>query len=47
MGIGEGFLGDSQPPTSSLNQTPREGFVKEVGGESGAWVRARVPPRWG
>lgn len=38
MGIGEGFQGDSRSPTSSLNQTPREGFVGEADGESGVWV---------
>lgn len=38
VGIGEGFLSDSRSPTPSLNQTPREGFVREVDGESGAWV---------
>lgn len=38
VGIGEGFLGDSRSPTPSLNQTPREGFVREAYGESGAWV---------
>lgn len=38
MGIGEDFLSDSRSPTRSLNQTPREGFVREADGESGAWV---------
>lgn len=47
VGIGEGFLSDSRSPTPSLNQTPREGFVREVDGESGAWVPVRNrDPRW-
>lgn len=47
VGIGEGFLSDSCSPTPSLNQTPREGFVREVDGESGAWVPVRNrDPRW-
>lgn len=47
MGIGEGFLSDSRSPTPSLNQTPREGFVLEADGESGAWVPSGdKDPRW-
>lgn len=42
VGIGEGFLGDSRSPTPSLNQTPREGFVREADGR----VR-RLGPGWG
>lgn len=38
VGIGEGFLGDSCSPTPILNQTPREGFVREADEESDAWV---------
>ena len=47
MGIGKGFLGDSRSPTPSLNQTPREGFVQEADGKSGAWVPGGdKDPRW-
>lgn len=42
VGIGEGFLGDSRSPTSSLNQTPREGFVT-----GGGWAVRRLGPEWG
>lgn len=38
VGIGEGFVSDSRSPTPSLNQTPREGFVRGADEESGAWV---------
>lgn len=44
VGIGEGFVGDSRSPTPSLNQTPREGFVRGADEESGA--RVPVNPRW-
>ena len=47
VGIGKGFLGDSRSPTPSLNQTPREGFVQEADGKSGAWVPGGdKDPRW-
>lgn len=49
VGIGEGFLGDSRSPpphAPSLNQTPREGFVREADGVCGGEVR-RLGPGWG
>lgn len=42
MGTGQGFQGDSRSPTSSLNQTPREGSGGGRRGSQASAVGTRI-----